>query len=79
MVAGMDMNTAFFATAVLLLAVLAVYAVALVQVAGHKDLTNAERIGWLAAIVLLPLLGSILWFGPGRDGTATSWIRRQFG
>lgn len=35
---------------------------ALIQVARAVALSSAARVGWIAAIILLPVVGSLAWF-----------------
>lgn len=38
---------------------------ALVHVAREVALSSAARVGWIAAIILLPVVGSVAWFAFG--------------
>jgi len=61
----------------LLLAYVALVGAALLQVVRDRQLSGLARDLWIVAIVLLPVLGTIAWFGVGhRTAEAARTIAR---
>lgn len=66
----------YLLVALLFIAVIAMYAVALVQIVRKRELSSVERGVWMLLTVLVPVFGATAWFIVGRDGTASSWVRK---
>lgn len=61
-------------------AIIAVVAVALVQIIRDKALAPVWRVGWVVAVVVAPLIGSLAWFawnGLARDSVSRRARRKQ--
>lgn len=61
---------AWVAAVVAAVAVIALYFVAIGQAIRSQRLSTLERLAWVAAILLVPILGVVAWFLFGRESAA---------
>ena len=72
----MELSVASLLGLAVVMGLLAMFVVAMIQIAGAASLTSLERLLWIAAVFLFPLLGALVWFAVGRNGGARPWIDR---
>lgn len=58
--------------------VLAAFVFAIAQIVRNESLNSLEKVIWVAAVLLFPLVGSIVWFAAGPHPFGIRVQRQQF-